>query len=308
MSIDSFKLQATTASSKPRTPFLPVPTTFLSSPRMLALTTKHGAHYVGIVLEAFMLLRNSPGYYIEAIELGIWAEAKGYNLKPLFEIGLLVRAEDSHSVYSHQVFEWQEPFEQARHNKAAAGALGGAAKARALAESSRDTDASESLASYSPLLSSNISFLKGGGAGEGAPPTAAAAPEPVPPAEEPPELEDVSVEAKTPPKHIELFPADPENNLPAGYLSEIEYDQYRATSGEVLIKRAAKLIREHWIKKPEKRVKKATAEMSWALTEARKQVAEDMTSKTRAVRARAGPNGLPAPISPALRKPTIAGG
>jgi hypothetical protein len=245
---------------------------------MLALTTKHGAHYVGIVLEAFMLLRNSPGYYIDEVELAIWAEAKGYELKPIFDIGLLGRAAGDHelggSVYSLQVFEWQEPFEQARHNKAAAGSLGGAAKARALAEPSKSADASESLASYSPLLSSNISFLKkGGGAGEGAPPTASAAPEPVPPAEEPPELEEVPVATKPPPHHVELFPPDPENNIPGGYLSEIEYDQHRATSGEVLIKRAAKLIREHWIKKPEKRVKKATAEMSWALTEARKQVA-----------------------------------
>jgi hypothetical protein len=307
MSIDSFKIQASAAPSKQEA-YIPVPANFFTSPKALVLIGSAGAAGLGAFFEIIGLLRAQPGYKVESEDFHAWRLFKGYDLTPLFALKFLI--EEASYISSPLLNAWMAPYDQKMQRiseQRAEAARARRANPQQTSASDSKPEQSDACLVLSDLISSDLIRSKKGGAGENTPPVTAA-PEPVPPAEEPPELEEVPVEAKTPPKHIELFPADPENNLPAGYLSEIEYDQYRATSGEVLIKRAAKLVRDHWIKKPSKPVKKLTAEMTWALTEARKQVADDMTSQTRAVRARAGPNCLPAPISPALRKPTIAGG
>lgn len=306
MSIDSFKLQPTAAPSKQEA-YIPVPANFFTSPKALVLIGSAGAAGLGAFFEIVGLLRAQPNYRVESEDFNAWREFKGYDLSALFALKFLV--EEASYISSPLLSAWMAPYDQKMQRISEQRAE--AARARRTNTQQTSTNVSKPEQSdacliLSDLISSDLIRSKKGGAGENTPPPVVS-PEPVPPAEEPPELEEVPIATKPPPHHVELFPPDPENNIPGGYLSEIEYDQYRATSGEVLIKRAAKIVREHWIKKPSKPVKKLTAEMSWALTEARKQVSDDMTSQTRATRARAGPNGLPQPISPALRKPTIAG-
>lgn len=279
----------TAQQSKRRGLYIPVPANFMQRPRVRSLIHKHGYAYLGIYFDLLSILRAQDNYRIEAEELSLWAEDLGLDLQPFLDLGLLTREETL--ILSPQLCEWMQPLDAAIEAKRAAGRSGGLAKSSTARECY--TEKKQSVASFisSPLIRSN----KEGGAGE-----TAEAPN-APPAER------LRVE------NVVLFEAEPEHGLPAGEISVIEYDQIRVHTPEPIIKRAARIIREQWIKKPDKRVKKLTADLTWALVEARKQAADNALARQKAARARDGPQtntggrgGAPEPMSPALRKPTIS--
>lgn len=285
-----------------RSPYIPIPANFLNSPRVQVLTVKHGAGALGTLLQVIGFLRAEPGYTISTKEIADWADANDREISDLIDLGFL--AIDGERIYSPDLIAWMQPLEDILEAKRRAGSLGGKQK-QANESTQKQTLADASTArgllhsGVAPFISSPLirsDLVKEGGAGGDFSPQSAN-----------PQI--ASTEAIHTPHHanalpahstqitqpipsgqqVEILPPEAEYGFPGCYLTSIEHDQIRVHTPDHLIRRAAQIVRGHWIKNPQKPVKKFSAELQWALVEARKQAAENDLARSKAQRARDGP-------------------
>lgn len=279
--IDTPRIGTGSTERKRRDPYIPIPANFLTSPRVLTFVSKHGPEALGTLFQIIGFLRNSTGYRCDEEEILGWSHCEKRSLEPLFSAGFIKESEGV--IYSPDLIKWMAPLEEILEAKRANGRQGG----RPPKQDDNLTKPNVTLGygEIPTFISSPLLLLdqEGGAGGE----AAAAKPEPQP-APEPPKPQAPKQRGM-----VELLPADPAYGVPAVALTVIEHEQILAHTPAEVLQRAARIVREHWIKKPDKPVKKFAAELSWALVEARKQQAENLISRAKNKRAREGPATVP---------------
>lgn len=284
----------------------------------MVLVDRKGPESLATLMQVLGFLRNEDQYRASLSDLQEWADCYERQLAPLIDSKFLIVEGDE--IYSPDLIEWMRPLEEILEARRQGGKLGGRPPKiqdqaiqhnththtnaeRETLPNLKVTEGLQCKPSFisSPLLLSSIVFKKGGVGGN----PALTEPEPLPQASVPVSQtlpsgtvgqDGVPVIPSAPPKPpnpplgmVEILPPEPEYQFPGCYLGAIEHDQIRVHTPDHLIRRAALIVRGHWIKNPTKPVKKFSAEITWALVEARKQAAENDLARSKAKRARDGP-------------------